>query len=421
VSIAPDADYDASVTAVRLALEKYPGVRSDLMSFATRRVRDLMTDDREAVVVQIYGPAWDLLQSAAEEVRQALSDVPGIVDPRIRNREEEPSVEIEADLAAAERYGLKPGDVRRAAATLMGGIEVGSLYEEQKIFEVVVWGVPEMRRDPNLISELLVDTPKGEKIRLGDVADVRLTSNFAVIRRDGASRHVDVVADVRDRDLGAVLAEVGRKLKDIKFPLEYHPEVIGEDAGRHNTLAWIASLGIAAAIGAFCLLQASLGSWRLAALVFLLAPVALTGGILAALAGGGIATIGSLAGLLAVLLITTRSAIMLVHRFQRLEQEQQPLRSDLIQSVAGAHCIPIVITAVVTTIVLLPLVTLGAAPGLEIVHPMAVVIVGGLVTSTLLIMFALPVFYSVLRVRPEPEVMLEPEVQTDGSIKHAAE
>ncbi|MCG5480233.1 efflux RND transporter permease subunit [Sinorhizobium alkalisoli] len=422
VSITPDADYDDTLAAVMRALEKYPGIRSEPMSFATRRVRELTDERGEAVVVQIYGPAWDVLQNVAEEVRQALSDVPGVVTPQIRTREHEPSIEIEANLAAAERYGLKPGDVRRAAATLMGGIEVGSLYEGQKIFEVVVWGAPEMRRDPTQISEILIDSPSGQKARLGDVADVRLTSNPAVINRGGASRHVDVVAGIGDRDPSAVLADVGKTLQGIAFPLEYHPEVIGEDAEQQTAIVWHASFGIAAAVGIFLLLQASLGSWRLAALVYLLLPVSLTGSALAMLVGGGAVTIGSLAGLFAVLVITTRSAIVLVHRFQRIEErEHWPLWPDIILKVAGSHGAHVVTTATVTTLALLPLLIWGPAPGLEIIHPMAAAIAGGLVTSTIVVLFALPAFYSTLLFRPRPEAVIEPEVRAEGSIQHAAE
>jgi CzcA family heavy metal efflux pump len=422
VSLAPEADYEKTVAAVRQALDSYPGTRSEPISFASRKVQDAMSNRGEAVVVQIYGPAWNVLQDKAEEVRQALSSVQGLANPRVLTRAQEPGVEVEVNLAAAERHGIKPGDVRRAAATLMAGIEVGSLYEGQKIFEVVVWGAPELRRDPNLLRDLSIDSPKGEKIRLGDVADVRLTSSSASITRDSASRYVDVIADVRDRDIPAVLTDVGQKLQSIKFPLEYHPEVIGEYGARQANEAWVISFGVAAAVGMFLLLQASLRSWRLAGLVYLLLPVSLTGGLLAAVITGGVFSIGSAAGLLMVLLITARSAVLLAHHYQRLEQdEQEASRPDLALRGVRERFLPVATTTVVTTVGLLPLVVSGGAPGLEIVHPMAVVMVGGLITSTLLVLFALPALYSALRTRNEPEALPEPEYEADRRVHHAAE
>ncbi len=140
-------------------------------------------------------------------------------------------MEIEVDLAAAQRYGLKPGDVRRAAATLLSGIQVGNLFEEQKVFDVVVWSTPETRSSLTSIRDLLIDTPGGGQVRLGDVAQVRIVPAPTVIRHDAVKRYLDVVVNVVERDLGAVAADIERRLQEIKFPLEYHAEVLGEYAG----------------------------------------------------------------------------------------------------------------------------------------------------------------------------------------------
>ena len=142
----------------------------------------------------------------------------------------EPTFEVEVDLAKAQRVGIKPGDVRRAAATLLSGLDVGCLFEEQKVFDVVVWGTPETRASLTNIRDLLIDTPTGEHVGLGDVADVRVTSVPQVIRHEDVSRCVDVGADVSGRDVGAVASDIKDTVRAAKFPLEYHAEVLGDYA-----------------------------------------------------------------------------------------------------------------------------------------------------------------------------------------------
>src|SRR5262249_39188515 len=156
----------------------------------------------------------------------------GIAGSRIQLPVQQPILQIEVDLAKAQRAGIKPGDVRRAAATLLSGVQVGNLFEGQKVFDVVVWGTPGTRHSLSSVSDLLIDTPRGEQVRLGDVADVRIVPSVSIIRHDAVRRYLDVVADVRGRDLGAVTADINSRLKQVQLPLEYHAEVIGDFAGQ---------------------------------------------------------------------------------------------------------------------------------------------------------------------------------------------
>nr|MDP9467847.1 efflux RND transporter permease subunit [Chloroflexota bacterium] len=333
------------------------------------------------------------LQSKAEEVEQLISGIDGVVGASAETVIEEAALLIEVDLEAASRHEVNPGEVRRAAATLLSGIEVGSLFEEQKVFEVVVWGVPELRTGVDSVRELLIDTASGSAVRLGDVADVRIDTTPSVINHDRVHRYVDVTASRQGRDLDSVLRDVESGLQTLEFPLEYRAEVLTDSADRQAELYRLLGLVAAAAAGILLLLQAAFGSWRLAALAFLSLSVALVGSALAAFATGGL-SLGSLVGFLAVLAITARSGIMLISHCRRLEQETGEARSpSLILRAARERLGPIVTTALVTGLALLPFVVLGDLPGYEILGPMAVVILGGLVTSTLLTLFLLPVIY----------------------------
>ena len=304
VSIDPAADYDATLASVEEVVAGYPGLSRDVQTFSEQRVREVLVGGRGRRRRPRLRRGPGDPRGKAEEVQRAVSGIDGLADERVRLPAEEPTLEIEVDLAAAQRHGIKPGDVRRAAATLLSGIAVGSLFEQQKVFDVVVWGAPETRSSLTDIRELLIDTPSGGHVRLGDVADVRIAPNPAVIRREGVSRYVDVAANVDGRSLGSAMRDVEGALATVAFPLEYHAEVLAAD---RQPVGRLIAIGVAAAIGILLLLQAAFGSWRVAALTFSTLPVAVAGGVLAAVAAGGTLSFGSVIGLLAVFGLAARN------------------------------------------------------------------------------------------------------------------
>jgi CzcA family heavy metal efflux pump len=403
VSIDPAADYDRTLAAVQDTVDGYPGIDREVLTYLRERVRDVLTGSDDAIVVRVYGPDLPVLRQKAEEVRQALTGIEGVVDLRVESQTEEPQVEIKVDLAKAEPYGLKPGDVRRAAATLVNGLEVGNLFEEQKVFDVVVMGTPELRHSLTSLRELLIDTPSGGQVRLEDVATVRIIPAENIIKREAASRRLDVGLSVRGRDLGAVARDVEQRLQVVNFPLEYHPELLGEYVEHQAAEQRLQGFALAAVIGIFLLLQAAFGSWRLAILSFVTLPSALAGGVLAAYLSGGIISLGSLVGFLAVLGIAARNGIMLINHYQHLEeQEGEAFGPALVLRGARERLSPILMTTLATGLAVVPLVVAGNLPGHEIEHPMAVVILGGLVTSTLLNLFIMPALYLRFASNPEP-------------------
>jgi CzcA family heavy metal efflux pump len=404
VRIDPGADYGRTVSAVRRVVGGYPGLAHDLITYPEQQMRQARTGGDAPLVVRVFGQDLQVLRSKAEEVRQAVAGVDGVTAPRVAAQPVEPTVQIGVDLAAAERHGIKPGDVRRAAATLLSGVTVGNLFEEQKVFDVVVWGSPITRHSLTSIQDLLIDTPSGGHVRLGDVAGVRVAPDPTVIAHDDVSRYVDVTAGIRGRSIGAVSRDVEQRLRGIQFPLEHHAEVLGDAAARQADRRWVLSVAAAAAIGILLLLQAAFGSWRLAALVFLCLPLALVGGVLAALAIGPVTALGSYAGLITVLGVAARNSILLVARYQQLQGENgQELGVALVLRGAQERLMPIALTALAIGLPLLPVVFLGDIAGLEVVRPLAVVILGGLVTATLVSLLIVPFLYLRFAPRPQPE------------------
>jgi Cu/Ag efflux pump CusA len=394
VSIDPKADYDATVTSVRDVVGTYPGVDADVMTYLRSRFGEALSGIDEPIVVRVYGQRQDVLQREAEKVRAAIAGVEGIVEPHVHVESTEPVVEIKVDLDAAMEHGVKPGDVRRAAATLLAGINVGNLFEEQKVFEVVVWGEPQIRHSVDAIHDLLVDTPSGGHVRLGDVAKVRITAAPNVIQRENVARTLDVVANVKGRDVAAVAADVQARIRGTAFPLEYRAELVGDFAKQELAKARVRWAAVAVAIGILFVLQAAFGRWSMAFVFLLTLPVVMAGSVLAAVATGSALSLGSLAGMLTVLGLAVRHGILLIQRYRGLRREGMEAGPELILRGTRDRVTPIVTTTLVTAAAVLPFAVFGARSGHEILGPMALVILGGLVTSTLHSLCIVPALYA---------------------------
>jgi len=394
ISLDPKVDYDSTVAKVQEVVDGYPGLFRDLLTYLRERIKEVLTGSSASIVVRLFGPDLATLGSEAEKIRSAIATVPGVADLKVEPLSPIPQIEIDVDLPAAQRFGLTPHAVRSAATTFVQGTKVGEIFEEQKVFDVVVRGVDRLRTDARSIAELLIDTPTGGQVRLRDVARVRMASGPGTIKREGASRRLDVSCNVRGRDLGSVAKEIQAKLSGMSFPRGYHPELLGEyeELGRTATrMRWVVA---ATLVAIFLLLYTCLGSFRLGLIAFGTLPFALVGGVVAAALFDGTISLGTLIGFVTVLGIAARNGIMMVTHFQHLEEKEgEPFGPELVMRGATERLAPIAMTALTTALALVPLVVGGSRPGHEIEHPMALVILGGLVSSTLLNLFFLPALY----------------------------
>ncbi|MGH7748563.1 MAG: efflux RND transporter permease subunit, partial [Candidatus Dormibacteria bacterium] len=253
---------------------------------------------------------------------------------------------------------------------------------------------PETRSSVSAISELPIDTPSGKVVRLGDVATVSVQPNPSSIDRENDSRKIDVAANVAGRDLGSVVSDVRTVVDNLKLPEGYNALLLGEYTEREGAQDQMLWVGIAAVLAILLLLQTSFRSWRLAVLILSTLPMALVGGVIGAYLGGGIISIGSLVGFFTVFGIAARNGILMINHFQHLEEvEGEPFGPDLVLRGARERLAPILMTSLATGLAVVPLVVLGARPGYEIEYPLAVVILGGLLTSTLLNLFLVPSLY----------------------------
>jgi CzcA family heavy metal efflux pump len=396
ISVDPSVDYDKTLDSIKGVVDGYPGIYRDVLTYLKERIREVLTGSSEPITIRVFGQDLDLLREKAEEVDKVLANTPGVGEHHVDFQDNIPQIKVEVDLARAKEHGVKPGDVRRAAAWLMAGQEAGDLYVGGKAYDVQVWTPPESRRSVTDLQNLPIDTPAGGQVKLSEVADITIESVANVVHHEDLLRNLDIEAGLDGtRDLGAVVADIEKGMAQIDWPLEFRAEMLGEYNERQAAQQRLLIFAGAAAVVILLLLQVSYGSWRLATLSFLTLPIALVGGLLAAFFfGGRVISLGSLVGFLTVFGIVARNGIMLISHCQHLEEEEgEPFGPGLVIRAAKERLVPIMMTVLTTGLALIPLLLSGSIPGQEIEHPMAVVILGGLITATFLNLFVVPSLY----------------------------
>jgi len=394
ISVDQDADYDATVAKIQSVVDGYPGLRRDVQTYLKERIREVLTGEGEAVVVQLYGQDLKVLEEKADEIAKVLGSVDGIVDEHVELQKEVPQIEVRVDLEKARKYGIKPGDVRRAAATMLAGEEVGDIFRGGKAYDVQVWSVPQSRTNLSDVQNLQLDVPGGGHVAMKDVADVSIAATPSNVQHENGLRRVSIGANVDTADLGAVVAEAERRLAEIDMPLEYFYEVHGEFQERQAAQASLLGWSALAAATIFVLLFFAFRRLRLAVMAFVALPSALVGGVLMAWLSGGIISLGSLVGFFTVLGIVARNGIMMVSHFQHLERvEGVPFGPALVIQGAKERLAPVLMTALAAALAVIPLIVAGNVAGQEIEYPMAFVILGGLITATMLNLILMPVIY----------------------------
>lgn len=408
VKIAATANYDKTIGSIQEVIKGYPGVDTGVHMFLRNTIGKVITGEDAPLVVRIFGQDRDVLREQAERVQQTLKGIDDIEQVRIVGQKTEPQVSVRVNLDAAAAANVKPGDIRRAASTIFSGINVGFLFEDQKLFDVTVWGSSDIRNSISDLEDVLIEKSDRHYVRLGDVASVSVDSTPVVINHESISPYIDVAAGIAGTNLKGVSAKVQQALREMEFPLEYHPKVLGEFAERQGVEQRVTSLVLAALIGIFLLMQACFHSWRLAAIGFTVIPAAAAGGMAAVMiVGGGAVTLGSIVGLLALIGIAARYSILLISGYQQSQLAGSAMENTV--AITSDTFASIFKTSTVMIAALLPLALLGKIAGLEIIQPSALVIIGGVVTSSLYVLLSVPACYLIFAsdVEKESELNLE--------------
>lgn len=416
VELDEDIDYENLLSAVRDDLEDVPGLVFEIKPFLRERIDETLTGATADVVIRVAGPDLAELRAIAQKIHDAIEDVAGLEDLRVEQQVAVPQLEILSRPAELARFGVTAGELNQTVRTLLAGAHVGQIYDQDRVFDVVVRAPPAARSNAAAIGELLVDLPTNEKVPLRALADINLVDSPNAINREGASRRTQITFNVEGRDLSAVVAEIRDRIERQVEPLPagYHMEFAGEYAARMEAVARLVLFGGLSLVGIFALLYLDFRSVRQALLVMLSVPLAGIGGVFAVAATGGSVSLGTLVGFVTLFGIAVRNGILLISHFQHLAAiDGMPWGPALIVRGATERLAPILMTSAATGLALLPLIVAGNRPGHEIEFPMAVVIVGGLTSSVLLTLGLLPVLCSwAMRGDAEPETTEPPTAHT---------
>jgi CzcA family heavy metal efflux pump len=377
---------------LRRILAGFPGVNFAIRGFLAERIEETLTGSTAELVARVYGDDLDSLDLAARRVAEALASVPGAADVQYDPPPVAPEVTVRLRPEALPLYGLRADEVLATLETATRGTRVAQTFEGNRATDVVVTLLPERRTRPEDLRTLPVTSSGGRQVELGQVADVSRTTGRFVIAHVGARRVQTVSANVRGRDPDGVTRDLEARLaSSVALPAGVYAEVGGTGTAQRAARRELLRNSLLAAAGIVMLLSVAFGESSRLLLVLANLPFALVGGVLAVFATGGLLSLGSLVGFVTLFGIATRNAVMLVSHYDHLVAVEGESWGPA-TAVRGAleRLGPILMTALVTALGLLPLALGSGDPGREIEGPMAIVILGGLITSTALSLFVLP-------------------------------
>jgi len=384
---------EASIEQLREEFAKLPGVAPSIGGFISHRMDEVLSGVRSAIAVKIFGSDLPELRTIGTQVRDAMRDIPGVVDLILEPQVPIKQVQIQFDRTAAARYGLSVGQLSEMIETALNGRVVSQVLEEQQLFDLVVWLQAESRNNLDTIRNLLVDTPTGTKIPLAQVAQIDYGTGPNTINRENVSRLIIVSANVAGKDLGSVVKDVQAAVTEqvqvtSGYFIQYGGQFESEQRASQNLLIF----GTLALIVIAVLMYFAVKSISATVMIMLNLPLALTGGIFSVALGGGILSVASMVGFITLFGVATRNGLLLVDNYNNKLAQGMPLKQVIFEG-STERLVAILMTALTSALGMVPLV-IGTGAGKEILQPLAAVVLGGLFTSTALTLLVLPALYA---------------------------
>jgi Cu/Ag efflux pump CusA len=377
---------------LRKTLAQFPGYDFSMNSFLTERINETLSGEQADVVIKIFGNDLDVLDREAQKITGVLSRIGGAADVRVQSPGGLPQMNVQLIPSKLVQFGFRPVDVLDAIQTAYQGSAVAQIYDGSRLFDVSVILQSADRRRPEEIKNLLLRNAVGEMMPLGELASVGIAPGRGAIFHDGARRGQVITCNVQNRDITSFVAEAERKVRSqISAAPGAYLEFSGAAEARAQSQREILLNSLIAGVIIVCLLYIAFGNVRNLLLVLVNVPFALVGGVLAALLAGGELSLGSMVGFVTLFGITMRNSIMMISHFEHLVSfEDVTWGHDAAMRGASERLLPILMTAAVTALGLLPLAIGSGTAGREIEGPMAIIILGGLFTSTALNLLVLP-------------------------------
>ena len=388
-----DYDLDDILAELRDDLTGFPGTSITVGQPIGHRIDHMLSGTRAAIAVNLFGPELQPLRDIAAEIETVAGQVPGLVDISVERQADVPQLQVRADRRAMARYGVTPGSLTAAVDVAFQGEEVSLIREGQRAFDLVVRYAEEHRADADAIGSTLVSTPAGATVPLSQLASVVPARGPNTISRENVQRKIAISANVADRDVvGAVTELQERVAAEVALPQGYSLQYGGQFESGQAATRSITILSFFSIAAIFLVLLRAFGTVRTAVLLMANLPLALAGGVAAVMLIGGAINVATLVGFITLFGIAVRNGILLVSRYQHLCGDGVPL-PNAIRRGSAERLSPIVMTALTTGLALIPLALGIGEPGKEIQAPLAVVVLGGLITSTFLNMFVIPALF----------------------------
>jgi len=386
------AESEKAQIAMREVLSGFPGVNFALKPFLTERVEESLSGYTASVIINIHGNNLDVLDETARDIAQVMNEVSGAIEVQLQSPPGMPQLTIRPRKADLERWGMNPVDVLNMLRAAYQGDIVGQSYDGNRVFNVIAILDKQSRNSVTKVRNLPLRTPAGNFVLLRQIADVYQTAGRNQVLHLGGQRVQTVTANVVGRDVTSFVADARKAIADnMQLPSGVHLEFAGSAQAQEEATRNLLMNSLVASLGILLLLVVVTGSWRNVLLVLANMPFALVGGVLAIFSNGGVLSLGAMVGFVTLFGITLRNSIMMISHFEHLvQQEHVQWGVDAAIKGAGDRLAPIMMTSIVTTLGLLPLAIGMNEPGREIEGPMALVIVGGLITSMMLNLLVLP-------------------------------
>lgn len=384
-------DSAAALTDIQKTLATFPGLSSSVKPFLTERIEETLSGYTAPLAINLYGDNLDQIDAKAAEISAVLKQVSGATEVQLQSPPGTPELVAQLDRAALLQHGISPTDALDVLHTGFEGETVGQVYDGNRVISVSVLLNPNMRKTPADLASLPLMSSDGVVVPLGNVAHIFPDSGRYVVLHNGARRVQTITANVKGRDVASFVSEARQRIaQKVTLPAGSYLEFIGaaEEQARATRALLLQAAG--AGIGLVLLLSLTMASGRNLVLVLVNLPFALVGGVLAVFFSGGFVTLGALVGFVTLFGITLRNSVMLLSRYEQLITEGYVWNRDTAWLGARERLVPILMTALVTALGLLPLALGSGEPGREIEGPMALVILGGLITSTALNLLMLP-------------------------------
>ena len=388
-----DQSKDNLLDELRRKLSLVPGANITIGQPIGHRIDHMLSGTRANIAVKIMGPDLYQLRTLGRQVRDLMEPVPGVVDLAMEQQVDVPQIRIKAQRAAMAKYGMTAVDLADMVDVAFNGETVSQVLEEQQTYDVVVRFDESSRKDREAISHAWVDTPINVKVPLSELAIITSEKGPNTISRENVQRKLVVQANVSGRDLGSVIDDIRTKISDnLTIPSGYHIEYGGQFESEQEARRMITLLSLVAILVVYLILCMEFQSLRTALMLMVNLPLSLIGGIVAVWLAGGVVSVASLVGFVTLFGIATRNGILMVAHYQRLIDEGKPLYEAIYQG-SMERMRPVMMTALVAGLALIPIATGGDLSGNEIQAPIAIVILGGLISSTVLTMIVIPALF----------------------------